>query len=144
MYHSLEVRVPLLDREVVEIAARIDWRSCLDVKRKIGKLPLRNALSRHLRHQTKTKRGFGVPMNAWMRGPLRPLFEEMVLGRKTILGISINREALRKMFTQHLEGQIDHSWGLWVLLSLTLWEDKHYHARAKLPPKMGIAAVSAA
>src|SRR5713226_5132364 len=44
MHHSLEVRVPLLDKGVIEIASRVDWRSCLDVKRKLGKLPLRYSL----------------------------------------------------------------------------------------------------
>lgn len=44
MYHSLEVRVPMLDREVIAVAARIDWRSCLDVNEQTGKLPLRHAL----------------------------------------------------------------------------------------------------
>ena len=76
MYHSLEVRVPLLDKEVVEVATHVDWRSCLDVKRKLGKLPLRNSLARHVRHQTRTKRGFTVPMDAWLRGPLKPFLNK--------------------------------------------------------------------
>jgi len=69
MYHSLEVRVPLLDKEVIEVATRVQWRSCLDMERTIGKLPLRYALARHVRHQTLDKRGFTVPMGAWLRGP---------------------------------------------------------------------------
>ena len=50
MFHSLEVRVPLLDREVIDVASRVDWRSCLDLaRRRLGKLPLRHALARHVR-----------------------------------------------------------------------------------------------
>jgi hypothetical protein len=39
MHNSLEVRVPLLDREVIEVASKIDWRDCLHIGQKIGKLP---------------------------------------------------------------------------------------------------------
>ena len=76
MYHSLEVRVPLLDREVVDLACRIDWRSCLDLNRNIGKLPLRHSLGRQLHFQAQTKRGFEVPMNTWLRGSLKEVFQE--------------------------------------------------------------------
>ena len=104
MYHSLEVRVPLLDKEVIEVATRVDWRSCLDMDRTIGKLPLRHSLARHVRNQTWTKRGFTAPMGAWLRGPLRPVFEEAVLGPEDLLGLPVNRKATREMFDQHLSG----------------------------------------
>ncbi|MCX7642326.1 MAG: asparagine synthase (glutamine-hydrolyzing) [Armatimonadetes bacterium] len=126
MYCSLEVRVPLLDREVVELATKLDWRSCLDIKRKVGKIPLRYALARHVRYQSQSKRGFTVPMNEWLRGPLRPVFEDAVLGQKEILGLTLNRKNLLEMFHQHLSGQSDYAWGLWLLLSLTLWEEHHF------------------
>jgi asparagine synthase (glutamine-hydrolysing) len=129
MYHSLEVRVPLLDKEVVEVATRVEWRSCLDVRRRLGKLPLRDALARHVRHQTWTKRGFTVPMNAWLRGPLGEVFKGVVLGRKEIVGLSINQKAVQQMFNLHLSERVNYDWGLWVLLSLALWEKQHYSAR---------------
>jgi asparagine synthase (glutamine-hydrolysing) len=128
MYHSLEVRVPFLDREVIDVATRVDWESCLDVRRRIGKMPLRNALRRHVNHQTRTKRGFEVPMNAWLKGPLKAIFEEVLMGRKEILGMPVNQRELRTMFQQHLTDESDHARGLWTLLSLALWERKHYHA----------------
>jgi len=130
MYHSLEVRVPLLDKEVVEVATRIDWRSCLDVKRKLGKLPLRNSLARHVRHQTWTKRGFTVPMDAWLRGPLRPVFEQVIFARDDILGLPLNKIAARTIFDRHLSGQANFDWMLWMLLSLALWERRHFTARS--------------
>jgi asparagine synthase (glutamine-hydrolysing) len=129
MYHSLEVRVPYLDREVVEVALRIDWRSCLNIKRKVGKIPLRAALARHVNHQTRMKRGFEVPMNAWLRGPLKSIFEEAVMGRKEILGMPLNQGKLRNMFKQHIANHSDYARGLWTLLSLVLWEKKHYNTR---------------
>jgi asparagine synthase (glutamine-hydrolysing) len=131
MYHSLEVRVPLLDKEVVEVATRVEWRSCLDVKRKLGKLPLRYSLARHVKHQTWTKRGFTVPMDVWLRGPLKPVFEDALLGRQEILGLPLNEGAVRAMFDRHLSKQANYDWVLWVLLSLALWEE-HYRPRQNI------------
>lgn len=130
MYHSLEVRVPLLDREVIDVAVRIDWASCLDTKRRVGKMPLRAALARHVSHQTTTKRGFEVPMSAWLRGPLQAVFEEAVLDRKEILDMPLDRRELRRMFHRHVSNRGEQASGLWTLLGLALWEEKHYRHRS--------------
>jgi asparagine synthase (glutamine-hydrolysing) len=132
MFHSLEVRVPLLDREVIEVACRIDWQSCLDLNRNLGKLPLRNSLARHVRTQVQTKRGFEVPMNGWLRGPLKDIFQETVIQRKEILGMPVSREKLRLMFQQHADHRADHTRSLWTLLSLALWEQRHYQPRGDI------------
>ncbi|MBN1121754.1 MAG: asparagine synthase (glutamine-hydrolyzing) [Anaerolineae bacterium] len=126
MYHSLEVRVPLLDREVIDTAAKIDWRTCLDIERGIGKIPLRESLSRHVKHQSTKKRGFAVPMDHWMRGALRPVVEEVLLSRFDLAGLPLDQKGLRAFYDRHLSGGADYGWGLWVLLSLALWEDRHY------------------
>jgi asparagine synthase (glutamine-hydrolysing) len=129
MYHSLEMRVPLLDREVVEVAQRVEWSSCLDVKRRIGKIPLRHALARHVRHQTQAKRGFAISIDAWLRGPLRPIFEQTVLEQRELFGLPLNQKALRELFDRHLSGQTNNGNGLWMLLSLILWKERHYRVR---------------
>jgi asparagine synthase (glutamine-hydrolysing) len=126
MFHSLEVRVPLLDREVIDIATRIDWRSCLDLEQNLGKLPLRHALAGHTRRQTQAKRGFSVPMDTWLRDTLRPVVEDTVLKRQEILGIPFDQNEMAALFGQHLSGQSKATWGLWILLSLFLWEERHY------------------
>jgi asparagine synthase (glutamine-hydrolysing) len=132
MYHSLEVRVPLLDREVIDVALRVDWGSCLDLERRVGKIPLRAALARHVRHQTAMKRGFEVPMDAWLRGPLKGIFEEAVLERRELLGMGFNRQALQNYFKKHINGQCNYARGLWTLLSLALWERKFYGHKARM------------
>jgi asparagine synthase (glutamine-hydrolysing) len=129
MYHSLEVRVPLLDKEVVELATRVDWRSCLDVSRNIGKLPLRYSLAQRVRHQTWRKRGFSAPIAAWLRGPLRAVFEEAVLGRQELLGLAIDQKAVREIFDHHCSSRANYRRVLWTLLSLALWQDAHYRTR---------------
>ncbi len=74
MFHSLEVRVPLLDLEVINTAARVDWRTCLDLETGTGKIPLRRALEKRLSHQTAAKRGFTVPMAAMAARPAASVF----------------------------------------------------------------------
>jgi len=66
-----------------------------------------------------------VPMGAWMRGPLRSMFEEYVLSKDALMGLEVNREVMRKHFEEHLSGTMDCSWGLWIFLSLAIWEDTH-------------------
>jgi asparagine synthase (glutamine-hydrolysing) len=127
MFHSLEVRVPLLDREVIETSAQIDWHQCLDVDQKMGKMVLRQVLSKYTKRQTERKRGFEVPMGLWLRTSLREMFEECVMKRDDMLGLEIDRNALRKLYDLHLHGRTNYAWGLWPLLSLCLWIDKHYH-----------------
>lgn len=125
MYHSLEVRVPLLDREVIEVAWRTDWRTCLDTERRLGKRVLRDALARRLPHQTTAKRGFTVPMDDWLRGPLRPLLSDLVLGRTDIFGLPLDRGALANVERGLRAGDRTKAWGLWMLLALALWKRTH-------------------
>ena len=126
MYNSLEVRVPFLDREVIEVALKVDWHDCLHVAQKLGKLPLRHILARHVKHQTHMKRGFEAPMAVWLRTSLKEMFEEYVLNQTDILGAEINRGALRRVFERHINGRYNYDRGLWPLLSLALWQKKHY------------------
>lgn len=130
MHHSLEVRVPLLDREVIEVAWRTDWRSCLDLRTHVGKRVLRKALSHRVRHQTTAKRGFAVPMHAWLVGPLRPLLRELVLERGELLGLPTDRAALAEIDAQLRAGDRTKAWGLWSLLSLALWSRTHVQGLA--------------
>lgn len=129
MYHSLEVRVPFLDREVVDIAQRVEWGSCLDIKRRIGKIPLRHSLARHTGHQTQAKRGFAISIDQWLRGPFRPIFEQTVLEQRELFGLTLNQKALRELLSLHLSGQTNNGNGLWMLLSLFLWKERHYNGR---------------
>lgn len=137
MYHSLEVRVPLLDREVIDIATRVDWHSCLDLRTGTGKLPLRAALARHTDHQTQAKRGFTVPMADWLRGPLREVLGDLVLSRREWVGLAVDPRALKKIVDAHLSGEADLANYLWLLLSLALWEDRYLGESRRLPSALG-------
>lgn len=130
MYHSLEVRVPLLDREVINTAARVDWRSCLDLGQNVGKIPLRRALAKHVNFQSRQKRGFSVPMADWLRGPLLPVFRDVVLDRSDLLGMPFDHSALENLLNDHAGGRVDQSRWLWSVLSLALWGEHHFERSA--------------
>jgi asparagine synthase (glutamine-hydrolysing) len=126
MYNSLEVRSPLLDRKVIETGLRIGWRSCIDLENNKGKLLLRKMLEKRVGFTTKGKRGFTVPMDDWLRGPLKAMFEDLVISPGEILGQPIDQHQMRTTFMDHIENRCPRGWGLWIILSLALWEKKQY------------------
>lgn len=125
MFHSLEVRVPLLDLELLELAERVDPSDC--VAGTTGKLPLRGALARRVPPESipVPKKGFTVPMAAWLRDDLRPLVEELLLDRDPFPSGVFDRSALRSWFEDHRSGRLDLHRGVWNLLALQLWADRH-------------------
>ena len=131
MYHSLEVRVPLLDREVIDVAWRTDWRTCLDLQSRIGKQPLRSALARRVRHQIARQAWIrGADVTTWLTRPLRPLVQELLVDRRDLLGVPLRPGAICDVCTHDFMRAIDSkAWGLWLLLSLALW-DRTYGGRA--------------
>jgi asparagine synthase (glutamine-hydrolysing) len=125
MYNALEVRVPLLDREVIDVAVQVDWRDCFDAAKRTGKIPLRESLARHVRFQSSAKKGFEPPMGKWLRTSLRPKMEETLLKCKSLAGMPVDVKALRALYQEHLDGVRDYGWGIWPLLSLALWETRY-------------------
>jgi asparagine synthase (glutamine-hydrolysing) len=125
MYHSLEVRVPLLDREVIDLSLRIDPFDCM--RNGTRKALLRDLLARYVPPEVipKAKLGFAVPLGAWLRGPLRPLVEATLFEGELFPSGVFNRQALRQYWEEHLSGRRDRKWGLWTLLTLQWWAREH-------------------
>ena len=121
MAHSLEVRCPLLDHELAELAASIptSWK----MRNGQGKAILIDAIGDRLppalRHRKKM--GFGVPLAHWFRGPLRDFLHDHLLGdRFTGRGIA-SPVFVRHLIQEHQSGRRDNSDTLWALLMLELW-----------------------
>ena len=116
MAHALEVRVPLLDHELVE------WISGLSPDLKLrggeGKYLFKKALAAYLPPEIlyRQKMGFSVPLAAWLRGPLRHQLESRLLGRALADSGIFNMACVRDLIEQHLGGRRDHSAALWSLL----------------------------
>ena len=130
MHHSLEVRVPLLDREVIDVSLRIDPFECMrDGNRKSL---LRQMLSRYIPSEAipTPKRGFAVPLADWLRGPLRDLTEDTLTSRDFFPAGLFDRKAVHRYWRQHLSGERDLKWGLWSLLTLQWWAAKHLKVKS--------------
>lgn len=125
MWHSLEVRVPLLDREVIEVALRIDPLEHMAGGRR--KALLHDQLGRHVPPGliSKAKRGFGVPLGAWLRGPWRGLAEETLLDGELFPAGVFRRPEVERLWRAHQDGVADHKWQLWTLMTLQWWATTH-------------------
>lgn len=128
MYHSLEVRVPILDRKVIDLSLRIDPFDSM--YNGVRKAPLRDLLGRYVPPDTipKQKRGFAVPLGDWLRGGLRPVVEDVLMGSDLYPSGWFDRRAVEAYCREHFEGIADHKWGVWTLMALQLWYRQHYVA----------------
>jgi asparagine synthase (glutamine-hydrolysing) len=130
MAASLEVRCPLLDHRVVEFA----WSLPLSYRADDGgaKRVLKSMLERYLPRALfeRPKRGFGVPIGAWLRGPLREWAETLLDERRIAQEGYLQPAAVQGLWQQHLSGQRDHPELLWRLLMFQVWHEHWRSARA--------------
>jgi asparagine synthase (glutamine-hydrolysing) len=122
MMASLEVRAPFLDTHLVELAARLPWQTKLGLAS--TKLVLRRALQEIVPPPIlkRSKKGFGIPVARWIRGPLRPLFEELFSPAALRDSGLFDPVAARAWLDRHLRGEADHRKPLWTLAMLLLWQ----------------------
>jgi len=120
MAHSLEARVPLLDHPFVEFAATIpaDWKLHRGKTKHIFVKALRGLLPDEV--LDRSKKGFGVPLNRWFRGPLRPLVKELLLS-DTFRRRGIFDAAYVKRLIERQEQGRPLDLHLWTLMSFELW-----------------------
>jgi asparagine synthase (glutamine-hydrolysing) len=116
MAHSLEVREPLMDHQLVEWMATLP--SHLKIKAQEGKWLFKKAFEPSLPKDVlyRPKMGFSVPLAKWLRGPLKERLKQAVLGPQLQATGYFNQSVLQDMVSQHLSGQRDFSAPLWTLL----------------------------
>ena len=130
MSASLELRAPFLDTHVVEFAARLPWRTKLSMRR--TKVILKRALRGIVPDEIlrRPKKGFGIPVAAWIRGPLRPLFEDALSEGELAASGLFEPKPIRAMLERHLRGEADLRKPLWTLLMFQLWR-RNWGAEAR-------------
>jgi asparagine synthase (glutamine-hydrolysing) len=124
MATSLEARVPFLDHEMVELAARIPLR--LKVKGTRLRYIQKRAMERHLprRVLTRRKRGFGCPVGAWFRHDLRPLLRETLAPERLRAQGLFDARWVEAAITAHEKRREDYTDLLLALLTFQLWYDQ--------------------
>ena len=121
MANSLEARCPFLDTELIEFVSGLP-AAYLMRGRKLKKV-LKDAFADLLPAPIlrRPKHGFGVPLAAWLRGPLREYLCDTLMGRAPLLREHLNVEVVRRLCEGHLRGDRDHSARLFALLNFEAW-----------------------
>jgi asparagine synthase (glutamine-hydrolysing) len=118
---ALEARVPLLDHRFVAFC----WSLPMHYKRRDGqtKWILRKALERYLPPELfdRPKRGFGVPIDDWLRGPLRPWAEDLLSEAKLSAEGILQPKPIRDTWKAHLSGVRNFPGPLWCVLMFQAW-----------------------
>jgi asparagine synthase (glutamine-hydrolysing) len=119
---GLEARVPLIDHRVAEFAAALPPHML--IRNGCGKWLLRQVLHRYVPEElvTRPKTGFGVPLDSWLRGPLRD-WAEGLLSRPRLEEEGFFAPApVRRAWKEHLSGRRNHQHRLWAVLMFQAWQ----------------------
>lgn len=125
MANSLEVRVPVIDHRVFELAWSLPfgWK----VNDGSGKLILQDVLSRYVPRSMfdRPKMGFGVPIDDWLRGPLQDWAENLLDRRRLTEQGLLNPDPIRRKWKEHRDGVTNWHYHLWDVLMFQAWIDEN-------------------
>ena len=129
MHYSLEARCPLLDHELMELAASAPPE--LKLRGREKKVGFRAALRGWVPDEIldRPKRGFELPIADWLRGDLGNFAQEVLLDPRTRQCDVLNPAYARDLLKRHIEGHEDHSGQIWTLLVLELWHREAKESR---------------
>ncbi|MCK5172663.1 MAG: asparagine synthase (glutamine-hydrolyzing) [Planctomycetes bacterium] len=121
MAFGLEARSPFVDHELMELAGT--FPSDLKVKRGVGKYILKKMAVKYLPEGLlfRRKRGFGLPVSAWMKDGLNSNFKDLTADKSHPLWDYLQRKTAQKWMTEHEQDRCNHGQRLWIVLVLGLW-----------------------
>jgi asparagine synthase (glutamine-hydrolysing) len=130
MAHSIESRVPLLDNEVIDLAASLP-----------ASMKIRNGRRKHILKEAikglvpdhildRKKQGFGVPLGVWFRGGLTDVFADVLGSSRTRQRGYFQQPFVDRIVHEHLSGRRDHTLQLWQLLVFELWHRQYVDSTA--------------
>jgi len=121
---SLEARVPLLDKELVELAFNVPAR--LKAKGGRTKILLKQLAARRVPRECvyRPKEGFSIPIKQWLATDFRPLMEELLNGAKIEGEGVFKRATVERLKREHLSGAANHSHVLWSLMVFQAWRTR--------------------
>jgi asparagine synthase (glutamine-hydrolysing) len=125
MANSLEARAPFLDHRIIEFAWRLPLG--LKVRNRRGKYLLRQVLHRHVPPPLvdRPKTGFAIPLDSWIRGPLREWAEHLLSERRLRQDGVFRPAPIRRKWREHLSGTRNWIAPLWTVLMFQAWQEQH-------------------
>jgi asparagine synthase (glutamine-hydrolysing) len=119
---SLEVRVPLLDHRLFAHTWRLPMH--MKVRDGVGKWVLRKILHKYVPAELveRPKMGFGVPIDVWLRGPLRDWAEELLRADTLRREGLVDADLVRSIWAKHLAGE-NYCYSLWSVLMFEAWRN---------------------
>jgi asparagine synthase (glutamine-hydrolysing) len=121
MAHSLELRSPFLDHQLVELGARLPSR--LKIRRGTLKYALKKTMASRLPNEIlqRPKQGFMFPIAFWFQGALSGFLEEVFKESWIVKHGVVQHEPVARLIDEHRRGMSDHHVRLWMLLNLEVW-----------------------
>jgi asparagine synthase (glutamine-hydrolysing) len=140
MAHGVEVRVPFLDHELVELALRIPAR--YKVRGRTSKYVLKKAMNGLLPHEIiwRRKAGFTAPIRSWLQKDLKPMIDDWLAPDVIRERGLFDPGAVQRLLAEYRSGREDNSWKIWQLLTLELWTRTFIDADGSTPVGTGDVA----
>jgi asparagine synthase (glutamine-hydrolysing) len=121
---SIEARVPLLDKEVVELAFRMP--SNLKYSANETKILLKRVAARHVPRECvyRPKQGFSIPIKSWLKDEFKDLMDHYLGSERIAAGGIFNPVEISRLTQEHLSNRANHSHILWSLLVFQQWLER--------------------
>ncbi len=129
MFHSLEVRVPILSNEMIDYSSTLNYNEC--IKNGHGKFNLKELLVKKTNKQLvyQPKKGFVIPIGAWLRNELKKDVEDKLMNMPSDFIHLFNKNEMERILKQHNDTTHDWGWLIWSLYSLVNWNGAHRNVR---------------
>jgi asparagine synthase (glutamine-hydrolysing) len=121
MAASVEVRVPFIDKKLIELAMQVDGR--LKFKNGASKYILKKMAAQYLPHEIiyRPKASFGAPIRSWISGELKPMVDDLLSEKAVEQRGFFNYRFVKKLIDDDRKGMEDHAYRIYQLLTLELW-----------------------
>lgn len=127
MFHSLETRAPLLDKDLIQFAFNLPIK--FKCNKNKGKVILCDLLSKFVSKNLfdRPKMGFGPPIASWLKNECRPLLEDLLNQRKLAQHGLFDHKIVNQLKSEHITGKKNNQYQLWSLLIFQNWFEKNHN-----------------